>query len=278
MQIVPTITRSPDDQAGPVGDGDQESPQTDKGKPGDPAQGDKQQPSQKDDPTRGLLDKNQQLLDEVKSTKRQLNSLLDELGGEDGVNEMRELRKKAAENEEFALMQQGKADVLRERWVKQTQREYERKLNTWKTVAQEKEQALQEVQHKLRTEIIGNAVRSAATRIKEFADTATEDAVIIALRTFTIDEGGAVIGKDENGAELYGKDGKLMSIKEWLETQVENRPHWFYSEGGMGMRPITGALSRAVTMSRAQARQDPIAWAKQRKEAEKAGKQVVVIE
>lgn len=282
MLRIPTINRAPDESGGSSGDGEAEASQPqEKGKPqpqqADPAQSEKQQIQANADQYRGLIDKNKELLDEVKNTKRQLGSLLDELGGEEGVEEIRSLRKKASENEEFALMQQGRADVLRERWVKQTQREYERKLNSLQTYAKEKEAGIQVLQQKLQREIIGNAVRSAASKIKEFAETATDDAVIIALRVFALDESGAVIGKDENGSELYGKDGKLMSIREWLETQVDTRPHWFYSEGGMGMRPM-GALSRVITMSRAAARTDPIAFAKQRREAEKSGKEVVVIE
>ena len=232
-----------------------------------------------DTATRGLLEKNRKLLDEAKRAKEQLSAILEELGGEEGLEEIRDFRKRASESEEITLVKEGKIDALRERWLKQAKRDYERKISGLQQTLSEREQALTATKSRLQREIIGNAVRSAASRIKGFAETAADDAVLVAMQIFSLDDDGNIVGKDEAGVKLYSKDGndKLMTPMEWLEMQQDVRPHWFYVDGGTGMRAAASS-GRTITYSRVQARKDPLAYVKARREAEKAGKEVILIE
>lgn len=275
MQMyVPTFARSPDEAAGANGSGDdaadtgQDAPAAVVAAVAQPAS---------DDKFRGLTDKNRQLLDEVKKAKSELAAIRDEFGGEEGLDEIREFKKRAAESEEVALVKEGKIDALRERWLKQAKRDYERKVSSLQQMVQEREQSLTSVRSRLQRERIGNAIRSAAGRMKNFAETAGDDAVLVAMQIFSLDEDDNIVGKDESGAVMYGRDGKPITPLEWLEMQQDQRPHWFYVEGGTGMR-AAGSSGRSVTYSREKARKDPVSYVAARREAEKAGKEVVLID
>ena len=276
MQMyVPTLLRSPDEVAGATGDQDSADSGQQDAQP--TVVGAVVQPIVGDDKLRGLAEKNRQLLDEAKKSKMQLSAILDELGGEEGLDEIREFKKRAAESEEISLVKEGKIDALRERWLKQTQRDYERKMSSLQKLVQEREQSLSAVRSRLQRERIGNAIRSAASRLKGFAETAGDDAVLVAMQIFSLDDEDNIVGKDENGGVMYGRDGKPITPTEWLEMQQDQRPHWFYVEGGTGMR-AAGSSGRSVTYSREKARKDPLSYVTAKREAEKSGKEVVLID
>lgn len=274
-KYVPTFVRSPDDVTG--ANGSDELQQSDNAQDSNTAAAGSQTGTAGDERYRALADKNRQLLDETKKVKALYTSMLEELGGEEGLDEIREFKKRAAESEEISLVKEGKIDALRERWLKQAQRDYERKLSQLQKLAAEREQSLVAVRNRLQRERIGNAVRSAAARIKGFAETAGDDAVLVAMQIFSLDEDDNIVGKDESGAVMYGRDGKPITPYEWLEMQQDVRPHWFYVEGGTGMRTI-GSAGRSITYSREKARKDPLAYVSARREAEKAGKEVILID
>lgn len=272
---VPTFVRSPEDVAGANGPEDTQVA-ADSGQDAATVIAAVATPAG-DDKYRALADKNRQLLDEMKKVKSLHTSMLDELGGEEGLEEIREFKKRAAESEEIALVKEGKIDALRDRWLKQAQRDYERKISNLQKIATDREQALVAVRNRLQRERIGNAVRSAAARIKGFAETAGDDAVLVAMQIFSLDDDDNIVGKDETGSVMYGRDGKPITPFEWLEMQQDQRPHWFYVDGGTGMR-AAGSSGRSVTYSREKARKDPVAYVAARRDAEKLGKEVVLID
>lgn len=89
-------------------------------------------------------------------------------------------------------------------------------------------QVVDQFKGKEKTRTIHDAVRQAATKAK-VRDTAVEDALLYAERTFEVDETtGHVIAKDGVGV-TPGIDPVT-----WLSEMVNKRPHWFLESVGGG--------------------------------------------
>lgn len=272
LKLMPEVLRAPEDVPGGAEPAVAEQ---------QPPAADAPPPAQAPD-VAGLLKKQSDLLSETKAAKaaareaeKRHAELLERLGGEDAVEQFLAFQKRAAESEELSLVKDGKLNELRDRWLSAAKRDHEKAVKGLQATLQEASGKVTELQSRLHKEIIGNAVRSAANGIKEFASSAVEDAVFIATtRVFSLDEEtGEVIGRDETGAELFGKDGKRMTVNEWLEGQADQRPHWFYADGGTGMRRSAGPLG-SITLDRQAVRNNIQAYRQAKKLAADTGKPV----
>ena len=64
--------------------------------------------------------------------------------------------------------------------------------------------------------------------------TAQDDLLGRGAKVFKLEEGKAVAYDPETGEKLYGKDGDLMSIKEWMEGLTKRAEHLFQPSSGGG--------------------------------------------
>ena len=128
-----------------------------------------------------------------------------------------------AELEEAAKGKLDEAGIqkLVENRLNSTTAPLKRELDKYKAELSEREKKLEEYTTKERQRTISDAVRSAALRMK-IQETAIDDALLLAERTFEIDESGTVITKDGLGPEV------------WLTDMQSKRPHWWQPSSGGG--------------------------------------------
>lgn len=210
------------------------------------------------DATAGLAQKNRQLLSETKQAKEERQRLIEEFGGDAGLDELRTLRQQIEQNEELKLLKEGKIDALRDRWLSRTKADYEAQLKARDETLRAESEAKTALQQRLEREIIGNAVRMAADSIPSdrprFVPGAVDDAVDLALRVFALDEDGRPVARDEDGQPIFGKDAKPMSVAEWIGTLPEKKPYWFPATQGGGATGGVGKGAR-IDLSKMEPRQ-----------------------
>ncbi len=102
-----------------------------------------------------------------------------------------------------------------------------RELDKAKADLSERDQRLEQYSTKERQRAIGDAVRAAAVKSK-LEPTAVDDAIMLAERTFDIDEEGNVVTKDGVGV-TPGINAEL-----WLTDMQAKRPHWWGPSAGGG--------------------------------------------
>ncbi len=102
-----------------------------------------------------------------------------------------------------------------------------RELDKVKADLSERDQRLEQYSTKERQRAIGDAVRAAAVKSK-LEPTAVDDAIMLAERTFDIDEDGNVVTKDGVGV-TPGINAEL-----WLTDMQAKRPHWWGPSAGGG--------------------------------------------
>lgn len=112
----------------------------------------------------------------------------------------------------------------------------EREINTLQTKLNESETSLVEYQQKERTRTIQDKIRSAAQEAN-VVSSAVEDALLIGLHSFDINEEGSVVTKDGIGVT----PGVPPEV--WLTEIKQTRPHWWPESKGVGA--IGGEIGRA---------------------------------
>jgi hypothetical protein len=89
------------------------------------------------------------------------------------------------------------------------------------------------LQRQVETFVVDNAVRDSATKAG-VVDTGMDDILLRAKAVFSLSEGKAV-PTDSNGQIIYGQGtSEAMSVKEWVDTQMEVAPHLFKESSGSG--------------------------------------------
>lgn len=109
----------------------------------------------------------------------------------------------------------------------------ERKVNELTAALTEREQALQTFQQKEMQRTIFDAVRTAASKAKVL-DTAVEDVLLLAERTFEVTDDGKVVTKGDRGG---------VSPEVWLTDMTKARPHWWPASTGGGARGGSGGVA-----------------------------------
>ena len=105
----------------------------------------------------------------------------------------------------------------------------EREIGQLKTQVAEKDKLIANHEQEKRQNKIADAVTKAA-RKAGVADSAVEDAILLAERVFEVDDSGAVVVKDNVGV-TPGIDPNA-----WFSEMESKRPHWWGASGGGGSR------------------------------------------
>jgi hypothetical protein len=103
----------------------------------------------------------------------------------------------------------------------------------------------------LRSKALSDQIRSGINGV--FHAHANDDAVMVAMNLFKLDDNDNVVMADSNGSIVLGNDNKTpLSIKEWANSSElkETKPHWYPAPfGGTGANQ-TGSKGGSKTMSR----------------------------
>jgi hypothetical protein len=184
----------------------------------------------------GLKTKNQEILDELKTTRDSLKKF----EGVD-VDEFNRLSKVFAENEDAQLIADGKVqDVIDKRTEKMRQK-FEDRLeeitSSFEAAAAERDT----FRNQLHSNRISDAIRKECLE-SGMRTTAIDDAILQGRTTFTVGEDGEVEARDGNG-ELKKVDGKLLTPKAFVTSLRKSKPHYWPDSEGAG---TTGGGNRAA--------------------------------
>ena len=184
-------------------------------------------------------------LDEFRSNNvklmKEMETLASKFEGID-VDTYKEMSAKQEQMRSKKLIDAGKIDELLEEKTKQMREVHNKELN--KTT--EVNQSLQDQLAKL---VIDNAVRDSATKAG-VVDTGMDDILLRSKSVFSLVEGKAV-PTDAQGNTIFGHGtSEPMSVKEWVNAQMDVAPHLFKSSSGggslHGTRP-SGTQSQNLT-------------------------------
>lgn len=179
--------------------------------------------------TTGLKNKNAELLGSLKTTKTELDGFKTQFEGLD-INAVKGLLTKVGQDEETKLIAEGKLDEVITRRTERLRGDYEKQLATEKARADKAEAFAAKYQDK----VLADSIRAAALKAGALPE-ASEDIILRARGSFTLNEHGEAIATDRDGEVIYGKDGKTpLSPLEWAESLRENAPHLWPRAQGAG--------------------------------------------
>lgn len=170
--------------------------------------------------TNGLKSKNSELLGKVKEYGEKLKSF-------DGIDPeaVRGILSKFANDEEAGLIAKGDIETVVNKRVERMKAASDKEVLTAKEEAQRYQSRTEKYASRvLKGEVIGAASEAGVHKY------AMEDAMLAASRDFELDDDGNPVAREGK----YGKDGKPLTLKEWMAEMKETRPHWFPATGNGG--------------------------------------------
>lgn len=187
-----------------------------------------------------LSAKNQELIEEKKKVKTKLDEFektLEQMGGKDGLTKLFETQKKLLEDEETALLAQGKHKEWFENRTKGMRTDFEKQIDAAKKATEKATQERDQAYTQLRNSMIAVSATTAAAKAG-IVQTAMGDVTLRTSIEFGYSQEHGVFVKDENGSPRYSaKDPKvLMSPEEYFEDAKTKYPHWFPQSNGSGGR------------------------------------------
>lgn len=170
--------------------------------------------------TNGLKSKNSELLGKVKEYGEKLKSF-------DGIDPeaVRGILSKFANDEEAQLIAKGDIDTVLAKRADRMKAGFEKDLKAAQDAATNASSRTEKYASRvLKGEVIGAATEAGVHKY------AMEDAMLAASRDFELDDEGNPVAREGK----YGKDGKPLTLKEWMAEMKETRPHWFPATGNGG--------------------------------------------
>lgn len=189
--------------------------------------------------------------DEILAEKKTLADrvkILDSLGGEEGVKSLQEMQKRMMEDEDLKLFSQGKREEYNDRIVGRMKSDYDKKLEGRDKRISELENHVQEKVSQIERLVIDGQIREAAEK-SGIVPSAIEDVIYRGGRLFSLDEENSAVAREQSGGLVNGKDGKPLTIAEWVDSMKEAAPHWWPpSAGGGALGGKIGSISEGQKM------------------------------
>lgn len=208
---------------------------------------------------------------EIKNLKKQV----DKYNGVD-PDKARDALQKLSQLEEKQLIDAGKLDEVVEQRVAAMRSDYEGKIGAFDRSLKEKEQQTTELNEKLSTLLIDNAITEAAIAAG-VRKTAIPDVILRGRQIYRLEGGHPVPKKGDD--IIYGKNPREpMPINEWVGNLTKDAEHLFEPSSGGGAQNKGGGATTAggvMTITREQAR-DAGTYQQARDEAHKKGVQLVI--
>lgn len=182
--------------------------------------------------TKGLKDKNNELLGTLKSTKESLKKF-------DGLDadKARELINNLENDEDTKLWNDGKKDVVIAKYTERERIKFEAQVES----ERQARVAAEQVRDGYKIHVLDNQIRSVANGLHPGA---VEDALLHARQIFQLDAKGNAVKLGPDGNPEVDADGKPYTPAQWIESQKTTKPHWFpmstSGSGGSGAREGSG--------------------------------------
>ncbi len=185
----------------------------------------------------------------------------------------REALGKLRKLDEKSLLDEGKIEELFKQRLTSTQREYDAKIKALQADIDERNAKLGALTQKL------SHTSLAASLAKEATDARVDpdwfDYVYLkAQAQWRLDEAGELAPYDGNQV-IYGKEGKPMSMGEWLNVLAKEKPKILLQSAGAGANGSGGRSSGKDIVLTPEQLQDPRNYAKARALAEKQGGEIL---
>lgn len=195
----------------------------------------------------GLKSNNQALKDEKKKAQdriREYTEILSSFGGQEGLNQLQELKQKIEQDEELRLFSQGDREKYNDRILNRAKQDHANQLrivseerDKWRDQADSFVKKFQ--QREIEKSIIDGCASSGVNpRYYKAMSAQVRDDIIFD------DETERVIVKDSDGNLRYGKDGQPMQVAELIDTLREEQSELFLQSTGSGAVGSAGSIRR----------------------------------
>jgi len=195
----------------------------------------------------GLKSNNQALKDEKKKAQdriREYTDILSSFGGQEGLNQLQELKQKIEQDEELRLFSQGDREKYNDRILNRAKQDHANQLrivseerDKWRDQADSFVKKFQ--QREIEKSIIDGCASSGVNpRYYKAMSAQVRDDIIFD------DETERVIVKDSDGNLRYGKDGQPMHVAELIDTLREEQSELFLQSTGSGAVGSAGSIRR----------------------------------
>jgi len=184
----------------------------------------------------GLKANNSALKEEKKKAQAKasnFNTLINDLGGEEGIQKLVELKTKIDQDEELRLFTSGDREKYNARVLGRAQQDHAAQLKSMKEERDSWQQAATSAIDRFRSREIDKSITDGCTdsgvnpRLYKAMSAQIKDDVVFDPET------EKVLVKDGDGIR-YGKDGAPMQVAELIETMREEQPELFLSSTGSG--------------------------------------------
>jgi hypothetical protein len=185
---------------------------------------------------------------------KKANSILGQLGGEEGIKSLIELQKKTAGDETLQRIQKGEWQEVFQEKNQELIKSYEGKLKEQQEAVAAVKASEQEAHNKYVKKMREVEVLSVTAASEGFQKAATPDVMARAEGVFNHfnEETGRQEIRDKDGVVKIGKDGvSPYSVEDWLEAQKEPCAHWWApSKGSNASGSSSGGPTGGVDTSK----------------------------
>ena len=185
----------------------------------------------------GLKRKNEELLNEKKTTQQKYEEFKSQFGDLDPekAKEAMELFKNTERKE---LLEKGKLDEYIKAEIQSKTSEVERRYNKQFEEAQLEAKTYAEKASKyeslFKEKMVDDELRDVAIKAGVEPD-AIRDFILVGKSIFKYDEAEKkATAKDQNGDYIKMDDGRYLKPMEWAESQKQERKYWFPASSGIG--------------------------------------------
>lgn len=173
----------------------------------------------------------------------ELSKTIDGLGGEDALKELLELKQRLEADEELKLFGVDR-EKYNERITGRMKADYEKRLAGAEETLTARDRKIQELSDSLARAMIHGAIRERAAKQPEFVAEATDVLVRLAGDVFRLGDNHQPEARDADGELIMGKDGKALTIDEWIESTRDSHPYFWRPRSGTGARAGDGSIAR----------------------------------
>lgn len=181
----------------------------------------------------GLKSNNQALKEEKKKFQERAR-ILDELGGEEGLQQLLEMRSRLQEDEDTKLFLSGERDRYNERITSRVREDAEARMKVLQQQLEEATKQATESQERFNQQQLRFAMNEATDaagvnpRLKKAVEGQVRDQIFFDPQSNRV----YVRDPDDPSAVRYGKEGRPMTPTELVEIMREDQPELFLQSTG----------------------------------------------
>lgn len=144
---------------------------------------------------------------------------------EEELEAFQQWKTKGTKDEDFDGQFQKKLAPMKKDW--------ETRESNYKTKLEEQESRIAKLTYDLHSTKIENEAAKVASELGVRPE-AVDDVQLHVKRAFSVNENGEIVALDAEGDVVTGKDGKPLTLKDWLAGKAATKAHWFLSSNGGG--------------------------------------------